>query len=159
MKGLLLAISICFSLAVSAKPKVIYKSYAQLLAEHKERARVQMYDSTTAAGMLAAIPKGGMLEIEITGNSIETGNPKNYEYILFDELGKESKRISGSNIIPSPNTIAGTTFWVSNDVARLDNPSSKPFKFIVVHKIHNERFEYTVDPSKPGVIKGVKLKA
>lgn len=145
MKKSILFLLLLLSITAIARPKVKYKTYSALKIEFEERARVQLYDSIKYKQELSALPIGGNLTIEITGLTLESANPKNWEYIITYE-DQQIFREPGRNKIPNAKYHQGTTYWNGFDMIFLRQKVDSPFTLSLVDKISNKRYDYMVDP-------------
>ncbi|MEI6847068.1 MAG: hypothetical protein WCK32_03370 [Chlorobiaceae bacterium] len=74
-----------------------YYSYEERYEAVQEQAKNELLSADQEAALLAAVPKGGMLDAELLGATWEMANGTNWTYVIIDESGKELFRTKGGN--------------------------------------------------------------
>lgn len=80
-----------------------YESYDQRYKAAQEQAKNELLPADQEASLLAAVPKGGMLDVELLGATWEMANGINWTYVIIDESGKELFRTKGGNYRKPPS--------------------------------------------------------
>ena len=73
-----------------------YESYEQCYADIQDQARNEMLPPDQEDALLASVPKGGVIFLELLGNEWRMANGPNWTYIITDESGKELFRSKGN---------------------------------------------------------------
>ena len=132
-----------------AKARIEYKSYNKLVNDIKKKAKLRMWSQNKLNSEIKLLPKGGLILIHVSGNTIDRANTKWWEYIVLSLNGKEILRNRGSNSIPNFTTSRRTsaTEWWNIDDLPLTNDNSQPFKVFVIDILGNKRSGFIVYPN------------
>ena len=132
-----------------AKARIEYKSYKNLVNDIKKEAKLRMWSQNKLNSEIKLLPKGGLILIHVSGNTIDRANTKWWEYIVLSLNGKEILRNRGSNSIPNFTTSRRTsaTEWWNIDDLPLTNDNSQPFKVFVIDILGNKRSGFIVYPN------------
>ena len=108
-----------------------------------------MWSQNKLNSEIKLLPKGGLILIHVSGNTIDRANTKWWEYIVLSLNGKEILRNRGSNSIPNFTTSRRTsaTEWWNIDDLPLTNDNSQPFKVFVIDILGNKRSGFIVYPN------------
>ena len=130
------------------KARIEYKSYNKLVNDIKKKAKLRMWSQNKLNSEIKLLPKGGLILIHVSGNTIDRANTKWWEYIVLSLNGKEILRKRGSNQIPNFTTsrTSATTWWNIDDLP-LTNDNSQPFKVFVIDILSNKRSGIIVYPN------------
>jgi len=74
----------------------VYKSYEECYADVQDQARNEMLPRDQEAALLASVPKGGGIFLELLGDEWRMANGPNWTYLITDESGNELFRSKGS---------------------------------------------------------------
>ena len=131
------------------KARIEYKSYNKLVNDIKKKAKLRMWSQNKLNSEIKLLPKGGLILIHVSGNTIDRANTKWWEYIVLSLNGKEILRNRGSNSIPNFTTSRRTsaTEWWNIDDLPLTNDNSQPFKVFVIDILGNKRSGFIVYPN------------
>ena len=131
------------------KARIEYKSYNKLVNDIKKKAKLRMWSQNKLNSEIKLLPKGGLILIHVSGNTIDRANTKWWEYIVLSLNGKEILRNRGSNSIPNFTTSRRTsaTEWWNIDDLPLTNVNSQPFKVFVIDILGNKRSGFIVYPN------------
>ena len=131
-----------------AKARIEYKSYKNLVNDIKKEAKLRMWSQNKINYEIQSLPKGGLILIHVSSNTIDSANTKWWEYIVLSLNGKEILRKRGSNNIPNFTTSrTSATIWWNIDVVPLTNDNSQPFKVFVIDILSNKRSGLVVYPN------------
>ncbi|MEI7706759.1 MAG: hypothetical protein WCI90_00705 [Chlorobium sp.] len=73
-----------------------YISYDQCYADAQDEARNEGLSHRKEAELLASVPKGGVLQLELLGNEWRMANGPNWTYLITDEAGNMLFRSKGN---------------------------------------------------------------
>ena len=79
-----------------------YESYEQCYADVREQAKNEMLPRDQEEALLASVPQGGVLFVELLGNEWRMANGPNWTFIIMDESGKELFRSKGNSYQEPP---------------------------------------------------------
>lgn len=130
---------------------VHYQSYSFLIAEAKNEAKVQMWDSARLEEKLSLLPKGGYVILTTANLTLESAMPENYEVLITDSAGNKILREKGKeNSIPNYryNEENNSVVWTDMDIFKLDKPINSPFKVFVFNTLSNTKGEFDIYPNK-----------
>ena len=139
-----------------AEARIEYKSYNKLADDIFKIAKLRMWSQNTINYEYQSLPKGGLIWIHVSGNTIDSANTKWWEYIVLSVNGKEFLRKRGSNSIPNITTSkrTSTTEWWNIDALPLTSDNSlfpplhsQQFKVFVIDILRGKRSGFIVYPN------------
>lgn len=147
--------------AGGGKIKIEYENYEQVKAERIKRNQNEMIAPKEAEARLAAIPKGGYIIVRIYRSTVETGNLKNFSYVL-QKNDKEILRFEGGSMSRGVDTVPSTPsnygidgiFWTNIESIPVPEEFNKgdSIKLFAIDKFRAERDEFTIE-FKPEPVK------
>ena len=87
-----------------ARARIEYSSYKKLVNDTKKNARLRMWTQNKINSEFQLLPKGGLILIHVSSNTIDSANTKWWEYIVLSLNGKVIMRKPGSDTIPNFTT-------------------------------------------------------
>jgi len=132
----------------SASAKVEYRSPRVLEASLREKAQNELWSTDRLKYELGSIPKGGYILIHISGPTIESANPKWWEYVIHNMQGEEILRQHGENDIPEHSTSQYGTTWWNIDGIPLSELMPSQFKIYVVDRLRQTRSAFIIYPDQ-----------
>jgi hypothetical protein len=79
-----------------------YLSYDQVYRNDQEQAKNELLSTEKESELLAHVPVGGMIVVELLGAKWDMANGTNWTYVIFDEKENELFRINGFNHTQPP---------------------------------------------------------
>ena len=147
-----------------------YVSYEQCYIDALEQARNEMLPPDQESEILASVPKGGVLFLELLGDEWRMANGPNWTYIVTEESGKELFRSKGNfytepppayevqkNIvhtkfgtfvnrqeaqIPHEKDVWGRPVYIMRDQKAIPFALPEKFKVYIVDSINKNRCSY-----------------
>jgi hypothetical protein len=107
--------------------RVRYEGRDFLIGQETKKAENEMREPD-----YALIPESGRIFLYLQGPTIETGNPKNFTYIVRDSTETEIFRGSGRDTIPDYEVSQYATVWRSIDMISLNESVVFPLSLRVV---------------------------
>jgi len=132
----------------NATASIKYTPYSVIRDEKKKEAETGMWSKERINKSLNALPKGGMVTVDITGITIDQANTANWEYIITTMDDKVIRRVKGERSTPEYTTSQYGTTWWNTDIIFLSDNIKQPFKFYAVDKITNHRSGFIIRSEK-----------
>jgi hypothetical protein len=79
-----------------------YLSYDQVYRNDQEQAKNELLSTEKESELLAHVPLGGMIVVELLGANWDMANGTNWTYVVHDDNGKELFRSTGFNHTQPP---------------------------------------------------------
>jgi hypothetical protein len=125
-----------------------YKNYEYLYKKLQDDAKVQLWTSKKLESKTSILPKGGYIQVEVKGLTIDAANTEWWEYVVQTMEGEEIIRQSGEHSVPNYTTSEYLTTWWNIDIISLNDKIEKPFKVYVIDKLQNKRSGFIVYPNQ-----------
>lgn len=141
----------------NGKIKVEYESYASILSKAEEKIRNELLSKKDAEILIKSIPPGGRFIVYIFRLTAETGNLRNFSYVIYKDK-KEISRFEGGakssalNTVPNIPTNSGWDgrYWTNLEtvdvLTKLSN--KEELGLFVIDKAMGGRDEFTMSLKK-----------
>ena len=131
-----------------ARARIEYSSYKKLVNDIKKKAKLRMWTQKKINYEIQSLPKGGLILIHVSSNTIDSANTKWWEYVVLSLSGKVIMRKLGSDTIPNFTTSrSSATVWWNTDGLPLTNDVGQQFKVFVIDIIGSKRSGFIVYPN------------
>jgi hypothetical protein len=137
--------------------RVKYEDYEQLSKAAEEKVKNELLSDEKAKEIRLQTPKGGWFVVKIFRPTVDTGNLKNFSYIIFKN-GKEMSRFEGGSSfnavdsVPSTPSYSGLdgNLWTNTDIIELKFPFTKEdnIGLYVADKLIGGRDEFNLSYKK-----------
>jgi hypothetical protein len=139
------AIMNCNANGVHPPPNVFYRSYDVLMADHDQRAVVEMWTEAELQERRRVTPMGGLILVGTKGNTIDMAAQDNWR-IVVEADGQRIADRTGSRTTSSVPVWTGF-IWESSITASINTKPSGPMTAYIIRLIPQGRMECVITPN------------